>query len=111
MQRKLTSCSLTSFLIVSLTSFINKPDSLRDLIIFIISSISLFEIINIVIPDPKTFFCTAASVADNIAVNLNGVKTILANGLGTFIIKGKPVFSNGFKCLPNNPPHCLILCN
>ena len=38
-------CSFASFLILSLIPFINYPDSLCDLIIFIISSISSFEII------------------------------------------------------------------
>ena len=36
---------------------------------------------------------------------------LLVNGLSTFSIKGNPVFSNGFKNLPKNPPDCLILCN
>ena len=39
----------------------------------------------------------AASVADGAAVNPNGIKMLLANGLSTFPIKGKPVFSNGSK--------------
>ena len=47
-------CSFASFLIVSLTPFINKPDSLRDLTIFMISSISLFEIIYVIVPEPNT---------------------------------------------------------
>ena len=42
----------------------------------------------------------AASVADVAAVNPNGIKTLLANGLSTFFIKENPVFSNGPKCLP-----------
>ena len=36
---------------------------------------------------------------------------LLANGLGTFPIKGKPVFSNGPKCLPKYSPNYPILCN
>ena len=36
---------------------------------------------------------------------------LLANDLSTFPIKGKPVFSNGPKSLPKNPPDCPILCN
>ena len=56
--------------------FINKPVSLKDFTIFIISSSSSFEIINNV-PDPGT-----------------GVKILLANGLCTFFTKGKPVISN-----------------
>ena len=49
-------CSFASFLIVLLTPFISKPDYSRDLIIFMISFISSFEIINIAVPYPKTFY-------------------------------------------------------
>ena len=68
--------------------------------------ISSFEIITAFIPDPKIFFWIAASVANAAAVNSNGFKTLLANGLSTFFIKGNPVFSNGCKCLPRNPLDC-----
>ena len=43
----------------------------------------MFEIKNVVIPDPQIFFCIPASAANSLAVNLNGVKTLLATGLGT----------------------------
>ena len=43
----------------------------------------------------------SASVTDVAAVNLNQIKTLLANGLSTFSIKGKPGFSNGSKILPD----------
>ena len=79
--------------------------------ILIISSIFSFGIINFVILDPKTLFLLAASVTDAAAVNPNGIKTILGNGLSTCFIKCKPAFSNGPKCLPKNPPDCPILCN
>ena len=46
----------TSFLIVSLTSFINELDFLSDLAIFMISFISLFEIINVLLPDPNNLY-------------------------------------------------------
>ena len=39
-------CSFASFLFVSLIPFINNPGSSSDLIIFMISFISSFEIIN-----------------------------------------------------------------
>ena len=93
-------CSFVSFLIVSLTDFINKSDSSRDLIIFMISFISSLEIINVVIPDPNIFLGIAASVADAAAVNHNGTKMFLANGLSTFPISSNAVFSNGPKSLP-----------
>ena len=65
-----------------------------------VSCISSFEIISVVIPDPNIFSWIAASVADAAAVNPNGIKTLLANRLSTFPIKCKPVFCNG----PKSPP-------
>ena len=71
------------------------------------SSISLFEIINVVIPNPRIFLYIPATAADVATVNPNGIKTLLANGLNAFFIKGKPVFSNGPRSLPRNPPDVL----
>ena len=54
------------------------------------SSISLFDIISVVFPDPNTFLCILASAADAAAVKTHktkGVKTLLANGLITFFTK------------------------
>ena len=48
--------SFTSFSSVSVITFINKPNSSRYLMIFMISFKSLFEKINVVVPDPKIFF-------------------------------------------------------
>ena len=45
-------CSFLSFLIVSLTPFTSNPDFSSYLTIFIKSSISSFEIINSLAPDP-----------------------------------------------------------
>ena len=43
---------------------------------------------------------------------LNGIKTLLANDISAFPIKGKPFFSNSpSKRPPKNPPDCPILCN
>ena len=109
--RNLPCRSFASFLIASLTPFINNPDSSRELIIFMISVISSLEIINVVKPDPNIFLWIAASVAAAAAVNPNGIKTLLANGCSTFFIKGKQVFSNGPRSLPRNPPDYHILCN
>ena len=36
---------------------------------------------------------------------------LLANGLSTFFIKGKPILGNGPKSLPRNPLDCTTLCN
>ena len=67
--------------------------------IFTISFISSFQIINVVLPDRDIFLCIAALVADGAAVNRNDIKTLIANGLSTFPIKGSPVFSNVPKSL------------
>ena len=75
------------------------------------SSISSFDIISVVLPDPKILLCIPASAADALAVNHNGIKTLLANGLISFFINGNPVFSNRPRSLPRNPPDCIILDN
>ena len=75
----------------------NKSDSLSNLIIIIRSFIFSSKIINVVIPDSNIFLWIAASVADAAAVNPNGNKALLANGLSTFPIKGNPVFNTGPK--------------
>ena len=76
-----------------------------------ISFIGSFEIISVVRfaksegsnPDPKIFFWIASSVAAAAApINPNGIKTLLANGLSTFFIKDKLVFSDGLESLPTN---------
>ena len=72
--------------------------------------ISSFKII-VLKPDPHIFLRIAAFFANDAAVNPNGIKTILTNGLSTFPIKGNPVLSNAPKSLPRNPPDYPILCN
>ena len=52
----------------------------------------------------KYFFCIPASAADAAAVDPNGIKTLLANGLVTFFITCNSVFNNGPRSLPKNPP-------
>ena len=51
----------------------------------------MFEIISAIIPNPKIFYSVAASVAETAAVNPNGTKTLLTDGVSTFFINGKPV--------------------
>ena len=53
----------------------------------------------------------AASVADVAAVNPNGVRTLLTNGLSALPTKSKRVFNNGPKNLTKKPSDCRILCN
>ena len=87
-----------------LAHFINKPDSSRHLII------SSLETINVVVPDPNILWWIAVPIADATG-GPNGIKTLLANGLRTFPIKGNAVFSNGSKGLPKNLLDCPIWCN
>ena len=86
------------------------------------SSISLFDIINVIIlceaeeeewrrPDPNIFLCIPTSAADAAVVNPKGIKTLLANGLITFYINGNSAFSNGRSNLQGNPPACVIFDN
>ena len=64
-----------------------------------ISFISSFEIMSVVVSGPKIFFSIAASVSDAAAVNLNGTKMLLAHGLATFFINRKPTDINGPRIL------------
>ena len=52
------------------------------------SSILSFDIISVVLllPNPKFFLCILVSVADTAAINPNEIKTLLANGLITFLL-------------------------
>ena len=63
------------------------------------------------LPSPilRLFLCFPASAADGNPANPHGVKILLANGLSTFLIKGKPLLNNDPRNLPRNPPHCTIL--
>ena len=45
---------------------------------------------------------------DSAVVNPNSIKILLIDGLSTFLIKRKPVFSNGLRGLPKIPPDCTI---
>ena len=88
-----------------------KPDSSRNLTVFMISLISSFEIVCIAKPeghpDPKTYFGTAASVDD--AVNPEVTKMLLANDLITLVTKYKPVFGKSPITIPRNPLNYTIL--
>ena len=74
-----------------------------------ISFISSLEIINVAKPDPEIFLLIAPSIGDAAAVNPNVIKTLLANGLSIFPIKGNPIFKNGPKSdlVFNNGPKSL----
>ena len=57
------------------------------------------------------FLCISTSAADAAAVNPNGIKTLLANGLITLFTNSNPNFSNGPRRLPRIPPDCILLDN
>ena len=79
----------------------NNPESSRDFFILIRSSISLFDIISVVVsPDPNIFLFILASAADAAAINPEGITTLLANDVITFFIKGNPAFNKGPSNLP-----------
>ena len=75
------------------------------------SFVSSFDIISAVVPEPKVFLCIPESSADAAAVDVNEIKTLLANGLTILYINGNPVFNNEPRSLPRNPPDYLILDN
>ena len=62
-----------------------------------ISSIFSLEIIKVLNPNPNIFLWIAASVAHATAVNPNGFKMLLDNGLSTSPIKDNCIFSNSPK--------------
>ena len=64
-----------------------------------ISFISSLEIINLVILDPNILLWISVFVVNAATVNPNGIKTLLANALIAFPIKGNLAFSNGPKSL------------
>ena len=60
-----------------MTPFNNKPGSSSYFTISIRSSMSLFDIISVVVlPDPNIFLCIPASAADAAAVNPKGNNTL-----------------------------------
>ena len=90
------------FLSISLTLFISKPDSSRDLTNFMVSFISLFEIISAVVLHPKILFGITVFVPHAAAGNPNRTKTLLAIGVSTFFINGKSTDINGLRKLRNS---------
>ena len=58
-------------------------------------------------PDPNILWWIAVPIVDATG-SPNGIKTLLANGLRTFPIKGNAVFNNDSKGLPKNLLDCPI---
>ena len=89
---------------------------MRALTIFIVFSISAFEIINGIVhfakykgcPKPQIFFWIAVSVADANAVDPSGIKTLLVEGMSTFI-NDKPTFINRPRTLPRTRPSRFLI--
>ena len=48
-------------------------------------------------------------VADTVAVNCNGIKKLLANGVSRIFINNNLVCGNGTRLLPRDTPDCAIL--
>ena len=71
-----------------------------------ISSVDIISVV-VLLPDPNNFLCIPVSAADAAAVNPNGIKTLLANGLITFFINGSPLYNNGPRSLARNLPDCI----
>ena len=67
------------------------------------SFISSFEIIRVVVPDPRIFLFIAASVADAAAVGPSIPKDLI-----TLFNNGNPDFNNGAKNL-KSPPFCILV--
>ena len=95
--RKPPLCSLASSFIVLLTPFNNILESSRDITIFKMSCISSFEIIRVVVPDPRIFFVYCSTVADAAAVSPSIPRSLITDSN-----KVNTVFSNGHKSLPSN---------
>ena len=74
-----------------------------------ISSICSFEIIKVVNPKPRIFLRILDSPADIVAINPNGIKTLLANGVSMFFINGTPGFSSSPTSLMGNSTDFTIL--
>ena len=74
-------------------------------------SILSFDIISVVVPEPKNFVSIPISAVDAGVANRNGIKTLLANDGITFFNNGDPVLDNGPRRLPRNPTVCTILYN
>ena len=77
-------CYFASFSFVLKTQFVNKPDSSKDLTIFLIASISLFEITSCCSQSNEFMLFFFASATGAATVNSNGIIKILAHSINTF---------------------------
>ena len=51
----------------------------------------------------------STSAADSETVNLDGMSTLLGNGIGTYFINGTPTFINGQRTLSRYHPFWLLI--
>ena len=106
-------CSFVLFLIVLVTPFNKILECSRAWTIFMLSFISLFEIIKVVVrgvedegrPEPCIFFWILAWIAEASAVIPNGAKIFFAEGTATFISGPANLLNND----PENPLDWIIL--
>ena len=76
------------------------------------SSVSLFDIISVIVPDPDApnpniFLWIHASAAETVVVNPNVINTSSANGWSTFFVNDNPTFSP--RSLPRDFPDYISL--
>ena len=95
-----------SFLIVLVIPFNKVLDSSRAWTIFIISFISSFETIKVVVLEPFIFFWIPASVAGTAAVNPNGANFVLPIEL-LFSLMNLVIYWNNEQ--PENPRDWIAL--
>ena len=92
--------------------FFKNLNYFHDIIYFFIRSYAVcFAKSERRVPDSNIFLWIVASVADATDVNPNGIETLLANGVSTFPIKSKPVFTNGPKSLRKSLLDCPFSCS
>ena len=89
-------------LIVSLTSFINKPHSTSYFTIAMVS-FPHSKLLILLYPIQTFFYGQLHLLVMLMLLILSGIKTLKINVLNTFFIKGNPVSSNGPKGLPKKP--------
>ena len=81
-------CSFASLSVFSLTYFNKTPEYSRELTVFMISFFSLLEVINLVVPDLKTFFWIPASTVEDAPINTISLSALLFTYIVHFSLMG-----------------------
>lgn len=71
--------------------------------------ISLFDIISVIVPDPRTLLWIPASAVEAATVKPKVTITLLANSVGIFFINSNPNFINTPRGLPKKVSNGSIL--